>query len=208
MATRKRPKKKTVRRKSATRRGKPKPFPQWVLLGAGLVAGILIAGLVQLVITRTSEPDSGLRSLVNQKQGAQKTSATKKTMARQSPGKETLVRHFDFYTILPEIETVLPDSGTPESYRAASARPDKNVRYVLQAGSFSNFDDADRLKARLVINNLEAHVQKITIENKGVFHRVRLGPYDKLKDLDKTSRQLKRMGIPALRLSVKQTDNR
>ena len=48
-----------------------------------------------------------------------------------------------------------------------------------------------------------AHIQKITIEGKGEYHRVRLGPYENLEQLDATAAQLQKMGIKVLRLKVK-----
>lgn len=197
MATRKR--KKTVRRRtSATRRGKPKPLPPWALLGVGLIVGLLVAGLAQVVINRTNSPDSGLRKLVHRAQKAEPKPARKPQAAQ--PKTHATKAHFDFYTILPEVETVLPPTvgGRP----GESTRPEQNVHYVLQAGSFNKFDDADQLKARLALNGLTAHIQKVSIEGKGEFHRVRLGPYKRLEDLDKHSRRLEQLGIPALRLKV------
>jgi len=48
-----------------------------------------------------------------------------------------------------------------------------------------------------------AQIQKIIIEGKGEYHRVRLGPYEKIEQLDATAAQLQKMGIKALRLKVK-----
>ncbi|MDH5648955.1 MAG: SPOR domain-containing protein [Gammaproteobacteria bacterium] len=193
--------KKKARRKSATRRGQSKPFPQWALLSAGLVAGLVVAGLVQLIVIRASQPDSGLRNLVTQNKNSSGTSG--KESATQPNNTQPQVAKYDFYTILPEVETVLPDLGAEPASRINT---EQDVHYILQAGSFGSFEDADRLKAKLALNGLVAHIQKISIDNKGDFHRVRLGPYKNLKELDATSKRLKQLGIPALRLSVKQSD--
>lgn len=112
---------------------------------------------------------------------------------------------FDFYTILPETETRLPDRE--EKKPAKTAKPEapavpEEVSYVLQAGSFNNFDDADNLKAKLALQGLPAQIQKVVIEGKGEYHRVRLGPYDKLETLDAANQQLNKMGIKAMRLKV------
>lgn len=109
---------------------------------------------------------------------------------------------FDFYTILPETETVLPDwsaKGKPPP----KSKPEKGVSYVLQAGSFASFEEADHLKARLALAGLVAQIQKVTIEGKGTYHRVRLGPYGSLEQLDSTAQRLQKIGIKAIRLKVK-----
>lgn len=108
----------------------------------------------------------------------------------------------DFYTVLPEMETVLPDRAA----RAPAARAEKaeeGVRYVLQAGSFASYGDADQLKARLALQGLIAHIQKVTIEGRGDFHRVRLGPYDRVEQLDAVDQQLRALGMKPIRLKLK-----
>jgi len=190
--------KKNTKRRSATRRGKTKSLPTWVMLGIGLVAGIIIVLLAQLVLNRTGQPDSGFRNLINAAKQSQKSKVKQpdKLSKAQKPAKPK----FNFYTILPEIETVITES---EAKKLRPEKTEKNVRYILQAGSFSHFEDADRLKARLVLNGLNANIQKVTIEGKGQFHRVRLGPFANLKSLDTTNQKLKQLNIQAYLLKVK-----
>jgi cell division protein FtsN len=119
--------------------------------------------------------------------------------------------HFDFYTLLPG-ETVLPDSRPPRDGAKTAKRPTpgktakvepESSTFVLQAASYASFDEADRLKAKLVLSGLEARIEKVTIENKGDFYRVRLGPYASIDELDATDKRLTELGIRALRLRVK-----
>lgn len=108
----------------------------------------------------------------------------------------------DFYTVLPEIETVLPDRGT-RTKASAAERPEAGVSYILQVGSFASFKDADQLKAKLALQGMQARIQKVVIEGRGEYHRVRLGPYQKLEDLDAAAQRLSKLGIKALRLKLK-----
>lgn len=170
------------------------------MLGLGI--GIALTILVELFVHRVSSPGSGLRTLFNRTEKSI-TTATEKRASSTTPD-EIPKPKFDFYTILPEIETVLPDNGSPTQRKATSAAtPERNVRYVLQAASFANFEDADRLKAKLALNGLVTHIQKVAIEGKGEYHRVRLGPYDNLEELNAANRRLHELGIQALRLKVK-----
>jgi cell division protein FtsN len=114
-----------------------------------------------------------------------------------------LIPKYDFYTILPEIETVLPDKETSAARKPGGAATPANVSYVLQAASFARFEDADHLKAKLTLNGLVAHIQKIVIEGKGEYHRVRLGPYSNLDELDAADQRLRALGIRGLRLKLK-----
>lgn len=195
MAAAKKSRKKAVRRRaSATRRGGKKNLPKWVLIGSGLLAGAVIVLLVQFAIERTGQPDSGLRNLVKRAQQPKPQPKPKKQPVIKPQPKPK----YDFYTILTESETVIPDSVSSKQIKT-----EKNVSYVLQVGSFSEYSDADTLKAKLAFSGLVAHIQKIDVPNKGTFHRVRLGPYSDPLKLDVTHRKLKKLNIPALRLKVK-----
>ncbi|GMR19484.1 MAG: hypothetical protein BMS9Abin36_0079 [Gammaproteobacteria bacterium] len=182
--------KKTVRRRPASRGSRS--LPNWALLLIGLAVGALLALLIQFLVQRASAPNSGLRVLIDKSIAPVPEASPNSTPAQHKPA-----TRFDFYNILPKTETVLPE---PEPTKPARI---KGHHYLLQAGSFARYQDADQLKAKLALNGLVASVQKITIPGKGDFHRVRLGPYQQLDELDRTNRQLKAMGIQALRLRVK-----
>jgi len=71
---------------------------------------------------------------------------------------------------------VLPEpKGGKKTAKAESI--EAGVNYILQAAAYTNSDDADRLKARLVLNGMEPRIEKITVGDKGTYYRVRLGPY-------------------------------
>lgn len=182
-----------TQRRTHGRRIGAKRLPGWALLLLGLALGIAMVLLTQLVLKRAGSTD-GLAGLFTAK------APSPEPPARREPA--PVKPKFDFYTVLPEIETVLPERGARER-AAKTERASEPGRYILQAGSFASFADADQLKARLALQGLQAHIQKVTIEGKGEYHRVRLGPYQNLNDLDTVSRQLSKLGIKTLRLRVK-----
>ncbi len=197
-------------RNSSARRGK-KTLPVWLVMLIGLGLGALLMWAGQRLFFHGGKPLSGISSLFSNHRGTQERAANAPVSAPKAPTKP----HFDFYTILPEIETVLPDrfdKGSKPVKKSVAAKNDQtdstnaadaSVVYVLQAASYGNMDDADRLKARLVLNGLEAHIEKVSIEGKGQFFRVRLGPYARLDDLDAAYSKLAQQGIKAMRLKVK-----
>src|SRR5690606_29027665 len=69
--------------------------------------------------------------------------------------------------------TETPQPQTP-SVTNSSAEP---VEYLLQVGSFANPVDADRLRAQLLMLNLDARIEKVTIRNGELWHRVMVGPF-------------------------------
>ncbi len=192
-----------VRRKRTKRpRGKGKKFPNWSLLALGLAIGVVFTILIQIFVDRVATPGSGLGTLVSRMDKPEQTSAQKKSSSQTK--NEPPKPKFDFYTILPAVETILPRAqSTKEKQDAKPTVPEKNVSYVLQAASFAKFEDADRLKAELTLNGLSTHIQKVTIEGRGEYHRVRLGPFSNLDELNAVHQRLRKLGIQALRLKVK-----
>jgi cell division protein FtsN len=168
-----------------------------LLLGAGIgVGGVYLWQLV----SRSLHNRGGLAALVD---SAMPKSAEP---AKSEPAKKDAPRpakpRYEFYTLL-QNETVLPDREPARADKTAKPpKAEEAVAYVLQAGSFAAFEDADNLKARLALNGLIAHIQKVDVEGKS-FHRVRIGPYDKVEQLDAAADQLRQMNIRALRLKVK-----
>lgn len=184
----------TRRRSAGTRRTGAK-LPAWAWMLIGLLVGVAVAWAAHLYVTRSAKKPTS----------APVTASTPRTPAKKSEPKPlpppAAKPRFDFYTILPEMETVLPDKEPRAAKPKASAETD--VRYILQAGSFANFEDADRLKARLALAGLEARIEKISIEGKGEYYRVRLGPYPKLDQLEAQSKKLTDLGVRALRIKVR-----
>lgn len=96
---------------------------------------------------------------------------------------------FDFYKVLPgEPQPVLPPAP------AASSAP----LLYLQAGAFQSPADADNLKASLALLGIEASIQTSDVGEKGIFHRVRIGPLDGMDEVERTRAVLTQNNIPAV----------
>lgn len=107
---------------------------------------------------------------------------------------------FEFYKILTGKEGATPkNSGHPAVSPTApkvTARPSpQNASYFLQAGSFSTAEDADKLKAKLALLGMEASVQTADVPGKGMYYRVRLGPFHNAEELGSANNTLKQNGI-------------
>jgi cell division protein FtsN len=81
----------------------------------------------------------------------------------------------------------------PVTPQVKSTKPTE--KYFLQAGAFRKNDDAENLKARLALLGVLASVQSIDLAEKGVWYRVRVGPFTKKEDVDETSTSLRENGI-------------
>ncbi len=180
-------------RARSTGRGVRKGLPRWVVLLLGLTLGIASVLIAQIVMKRSGSND-GLAGLFAKTKRADPPPPKRAEPAVAKP-------KLDFYTVLPEVETVLPDRNRAKAAKAE--RPEEGVRYILQAGSFASFQDADQLKAKLALQGVQAQIQKVTIEGRGEYHRVRLGPYERVEELDAASLQLAKLGLKPIRLKVK-----
>ena len=110
---------------------------------------------------------------------------------------------FEFYDMLPKFEVVIPEQdGTSPPAAGPGAGPvQKPGAYILQAGSFRNHSDADRVRALIAMQGVESKIQKVTID-RDTWHRVRVGPITNLKQLDETRSKLRNARIDALVIKV------
>lgn len=123
--------------------------------------------------------------------------AGKPTPVSQEPAAQ-----FDFYEMLPKFEVVIPEKdGTTTPRAGAGTSVQKPGAYVLQAGSFRNLADADRVRALIALQGVESKIQKVTIDT-DTWHRVRIGPITNLRKLEETRSKLRQSQIEALVIRV------
>ena len=188
-------------------RGKVALTPGWVWLLLGLIPGLFIALLVYLTAHPSVKKDAApvaetaapAANTTTDARAVTKAAAPKALPEPSAPAKP----RFDFYTILPEMEVAVPEkeiSGKPQQGVPQVEQPGT---YVLQAGSFRNFAEADHLKASLVLLGIEASIQTVTVNNKDTWHRVHIGPYKNLAELNQIRTRLKQNNIETVLLKIK-----
>lgn len=125
------------------------------------------------------------------------------------PGDPIPEKRFQFYDILPGKADAVPDkAGKPEVKKEEPKKEEKKEEpkkeevkesktpLFLQAGSFSTAQDADNQKAKLAFMGIEAVIQQVMIQDK-TFYRVRVGPFTRIDELNKTRAELAKNGIDA-----------
>lgn len=100
---------------------------------------------------------------------------------------------FDFYTILPGSESKVSDDEI--KLKDEQPQPVVQYTYYLQVGAFQTEEEADNMKAKLALQGFEALVQTATIPDKGVWHRVRVGPLNSLDEINKSKNDLASNGF-------------
>jgi len=109
--------------------------------------------------------------------------------SQAAPATPETAPSFDFYKVLP--------SDAPSELPPAPDAAAEPTLYYLQAGAFQNAADADNLKAQLAMLGVEAVIQTGEVADKGVFHRVRVGPFRALDEVNRTRSLLTQNDIPA-----------
>jgi cell division septation protein DedD len=161
--------------------------PGWLWLFAGVLLGILIMSL-----TKLSEMPSD--------QGTESVDNTSTENADGATGEHGTKPRFDFYTLLRESEVIVPD--TPDT--ASPTHPANSTDiFLLQVGSFKSNRDADSLRARLLLLNLDAKIEKVSPRKNETWHRVIVGPFSDRSELADARGKLASTGIDSLLLKRK-----
>lgn len=166
--------------------------PVWLIACCVAVVGLFVAFLFTL------EPgqDSVKRETV-----ATPPAPKAEPPRRQSPS-------YDFYTLLPESEVVSPGRRPepppppPPPAEPPTSKPEQaaapTTQYFLQAGSFRQRSEADRVRAQIILMGLDARLEDAKLANGEVWHRVQVGPFTDQSRLAQAERTLSGNGFSNL----------
>ncbi len=180
----------------------------WSVLMAGVVIGLFIAfGVYVYTSGKYQTLGKGLGKLYS-------NISTPEPNANREIKQEVtqLTPHFDYYKILLKNERPIPRFDEPTRARKPEKKTEKSTAetkkpasvYMLQVGAFREHKDAEELKARLAFSGLVANIQRVKLPEKGVFHRVRLGPFKTIGAMNRADTKLAKQGIKAARMQVVQ----
>lgn len=220
MAARKKP----APKRGASRYQPPakKPVPGWVWLICGLVIGAFIMFLVNL------EP--GGEEIKRDKDTPKP--ATREQPKRNTPTEQPPKPKYDFYTVLPESEVILPpEAKHPEPAPSKPVTPEEaakidearaiaalngdvppppptvakapQVQFFLQAGSFRQREEADRVRAQIILLGQDVRVESVRVRDEPWF-RVLVGPYSSREQLNAAQNTLANSGYKNLLLQQRQ----
>ncbi|HYG13312.1 MAG TPA: SPOR domain-containing protein [Methylophilaceae bacterium] len=182
-------------RQRSSSNGKGKPFITGLLLG--LLLGVGVSAGLAIFIKNGDSPFAAKAPRTEQH-----VSPDTAVLQEEVPEKP----RFDFYTILPGKETPVTDQEIKQKEQAEQAQAETpeqqsdaeaGENYFLQVGAFQTEREADNMKAQLALLGLEAVVQTATIPGKGIWHRVRVGPFSELAQINKSRSELARNGFKA-----------
>ena len=104
---------------------------------------------------------------------------------------------FEFEELLKNME-VKPD---PEPYAVPPEKSsDAPGSFSIQAASFKRRDDAERLRARLLLEDLQAATRASDVDGQR-WYRVVVGPFDRRLDADRAMTRLRELNLSAMRIN-------
>jgi cell division protein FtsN len=187
--------------KAAARDYKPKRkstgFSGWTGVLCGLALGLGVAAVVYI---KDHRPDAPIAKAGKMDRRKSRGNEPPDTEAADS-GAEDSAKSYAFYDMLPKFEVVIPEKEKVVHPDLRSIPETRRGIYVLQAGSYKNFADADRVRAQLALQGIESKVQKVTMGDES-WHRVRIGPISKLDELNRLQQLLRKADVDALVIRV------
>lgn len=192
--------------KSAAPRKSGNPLLTGILVGMVIGVG-LAAGLAWYIMKSPSPFVQKEPVVAKPSPEAVKSSAPAVSAAANQPtvvpasGVVDAKPRFEFYKVLTDKQdaNVAAPAKPVNKANIAESKPVGTIieTQFLQAGAFANADDAEKLKAKLAFLGVQANIQVATLADKGVWHRVRLGPYKNAEELSRVQILLKQNGVEA-----------
>ncbi len=159
-----------------------------------IVGGLLGVGVLGLSVYLIQAQQKNTPALMAQSprgvapatgSGSDPTDEVSEVIRKQTP-------RFTFYKILSEQEVIIPENEVKTLKREEqnSKAPLPAGRYYIQAGSFVNQQDAEKLRSQMLQIRIPAKLEMIQVDN-ATWFRVKVGPYSTLTDVEKVRQYLR-----------------
>ena len=154
---------------------------------AWFFSGVLVGGFASFLVY--------LWQFVPEDQAAN----AEKPTAQVISDKKIIEMDYDFYDLFPSAEVPVVEEYNASGKKVAVK---EDYAYILQAGSFRSKDDADRLRAELILQGMVVFTKEVE-QASGTWHRVLVGPFDSELPMTRARRALAEADIETITLRVK-----
>jgi len=197
----------TQSKKGATRHQAPvakaKPVKWWMWL---LIPAVVLAFIFALFKLSQVSPESSTAPVVTKEKVAPKKTSEPKKQAPQTVKKEAKKtdekESFEFYQILQDSEV---DTSHVDAYKS-TPRGEQDFLYMIQAASFRNDKDADRMRADLILSGMDTKIRKTIGENGQPWYRVVVGPFVSRSKMNRAKDKLANKDIQAYSYKIPKED--
>lgn len=187
------------KKRRSTRNKKQDQYPGWIWMLFGLAIGLSVAFAVYV---KDRKPESITVAEQQEPASMQNTIDNNGELAAEPEVVEEIPEdRFDFYKMLPAFEIVVDDAEPAVDKDEVPSAIDEPGLYLLQAGSFSKHEDADKRRAELGLHGIESRVQRARVNNRD-YYRVYIGPIDDLDKLNITRSRLRAAKIDVMRIRL------
>ena len=185
------------RKRKRSKKKQQQTYPGWVWMLFGLGIGLSVALAIYM---KDREPGPAAREVAPEPASLTSAIDSNNEVATAAV-EEPPDRRFDFYEMLPNFEVIIPEQESDVSQDMGLTTVQQPGEYVLQAGSFTDYNDADRRRAQLALQGIESRIQRVSIDDK-TYHRVRIGPTRDLDELNALRDRLRQAQIDVLRIRL------
>ena len=200
------------RGRQAYRGGERRSWPAWVWLALGTAFGVILS---VVVLYGGKLPTLRGKNLPQPNPDATAPKESEQALADEAKRTAPPKSNFDFYSVLPEKEVVIPDAELTAKAKAEQVRAQQQAQaaaatgtttpaapapsaggghYMLQVVATGDARAADEFKARLAMLGFAAKVYTSTSDGKTI-HRVRLGPYASASETETAKKSLSENSI-------------
>ncbi|MFQ3170238.1 MAG: cell division protein FtsN [Oleispira sp.] len=103
--------------------------------------------------------------------------------ARKEVEKQVSKPAYDFYKLLKDSDVPVP-SADKSHYTSTPKSDEAQYQYSLQAASFRSNEQADSLKVKLIMQNLESSIVQVSVKGTP-YYRVMVGPFTDRSKMNK-----------------------
>jgi cell division protein FtsN len=188
------------KKRRSTRSKKQDEYPGWMWMIFGLAIGLSVAFAVYV---KDREPEAVVAAQQQPEPASLRDALDDEALAANLPVAEGALpkRRFEFYDLLPAFEMIIADEEPAVDEDVEPEAIDEPGLYLLQAGSFSTHNDADRRRAELALHGIESRVQRAKVNGRD-YYRVYVGPIDDLDELNVTRSRLRAAKIDVMRIRL------
>lgn len=189
------------RKKQANKSSSQSASSGWGWLLAGIMAGLLMAGLLYFYRVETTAILHG-----EGREAKSTVSKPAKPVAEAQAPKSPKLKEpqFDFYNLLSKgaMEEPAPQRGQAKPAPATAAPVAAKKHYILQVAALNNHNDADQLKAQLTLTGFAVTIKPFNKDGRD-WYRVIVGPYSSENAAKSAQQTLKEQKVTSFIATVK-----
>lgn len=167
-------------------------FTGWVGLGVGLAIGLSVALAVHLYGRQQPAQEPEPVPAAAQAPASEVVSDDAAVTAMAAP--DTAGPDLEFYDVLPRQEVEVPDTSAVPGGKPTTPLPTGDA--ILQAGSFKQSTEAEKMQAQLALLGISSKIQRASVDDE-TWYRVRIGPIATVEELRVIQSKLREAEISA-----------